>query len=581
IDCASAAGSWLPATSNSPDSSIQQEIGLNQAFAANNGLTSFDSHTLVTGEHSGLENPNMPTALQATGITTFAEDASRQPQQYALGGALGSPRYPSNIYYNASNWPDQLNEYNTLYVQQGDSIGNGEVGHCVNTAVTTCRTTPATEADVLAAESRIMLGHVLANNPRVGYAHQSNLIGPATQNGQDYGYTVLDLISNMQSQYNSWYDATSTPINQMTDTSEAQVLAEQSAWAQAESGGNYSASVTNGTVTVTNNGAPVRIPVTVPTGTTVNGAAFGQAYGGQRSDWVNLGTNGTVTLTENVPPAITSSASATASAGAAFTFTVTTTGLPAPKLTESGALPAGLTFTDNGDGTATIAGTPAAGSGGSYPITITAANAAGTVSQKFTLADNEAPAITSSSSVTFYTGISASHTITTTGYPNPALTETGALPTGLTFTDNSNGTGTISGTPPSGSAGSYPVTISASNGQGNATQNLTITVSASAAPSITSAASATFAPGTAGTFTVTTTGSPTAALAAASSPALPSGVTFKDNGNGTATISGTPPAGSQGTYAVTITASNPVGTVSQAFRLTVSTKPAFTSAATV
>ncbi len=28
-----------------------------------------------------------------------------------------------------------------------------------------------------------MLSHVLANNPRVGYAHQTDLIGPATQNG--------------------------------------------------------------------------------------------------------------------------------------------------------------------------------------------------------------------------------------------------------------------------------------------------------------------------------------------------------------------------------------------------------------
>ncbi len=33
-----------------------------------------------------------------------------------------------------------------------------------------------------------MLTHVLGNNPRVGYAHQTDLIGPATQNGQDYGY---------------------------------------------------------------------------------------------------------------------------------------------------------------------------------------------------------------------------------------------------------------------------------------------------------------------------------------------------------------------------------------------------------
>ena len=44
---------------------------------------------------------------------------------------------------------------------------------------------------MLASESHIMLSHVLANDPRVGYAHQTNLIGPATQNGQDYGYTLL------------------------------------------------------------------------------------------------------------------------------------------------------------------------------------------------------------------------------------------------------------------------------------------------------------------------------------------------------------------------------------------------------
>ena len=50
------------------------------------------------------------------------------------------------------------------------------------------------------------------------------------------------------------------------------------------------ASETNGMVTVTNNGTEVKVPVTVPPGTTVNGAAFGQSYGGDLSDWVNLGT---------------------------------------------------------------------------------------------------------------------------------------------------------------------------------------------------------------------------------------------------------------------------------------------------
>jgi hypothetical protein len=45
-------------------------------------------------------------------------------------------------------------------------------------------------------------------------------------------------------------------------------------------------------------------------------------------------------------------------------------------LTESGPLPAGLSFTDNGN--AAITGTPANGSSGRYRITITATNASGT-----------------------------------------------------------------------------------------------------------------------------------------------------------------------------------------------------------
>ena len=47
--------------------------------------------------------------------------------------------------------------------------------------------------------------------------------------------------------------------------------------------------------------------------------------------------------------------------GTAGTFAVTSTGSPTATLTETGALPGGVTFTDNGNGTATLAGTPAAG----------------------------------------------------------------------------------------------------------------------------------------------------------------------------------------------------------------------------
>ncbi len=574
IDCASAPGSWLPAASAQPDSSIDQEIGLDQAFAAANGLTSFTPAAVVTGEHSGVENPNMPGALADTGITTIASDASRQPAQYSIGGALTAPRYPSNIYYNAANWPDELNEYNTLYVAKGVSLGNsafpGETGHCTDTSDTTCLSAPATEASLLASETHIMLSHVLNNDPRVGYAHQSDLIGPATQNGQDYGYTILDLLDHMLSQYNSWY-TTAAPLDQMTDVTEARVLAEQGAW--ATSAGQVSASEQNGVVTITNSGQNVSVPVTVPPGTTTGGSAFGQPYGGLLSDWVGLGNGSTETLTEKAGPSITSGASATSIVGTAFRFTVTTTGAPAPAISETGALPAGVAFTDNGDGTATISGTAAAGSGGRYPITITATNGAGSATQSFVLANDEAPAITSPATASFSTGTAGTYTITTTGYPAPAITEQGTLPAGLSFADQGNGTATISGTP--SGPGSYPVTISASNASGStATLVVTITVSASAAPAITSGSVADFTLNQAGAVAITATGSPTPAIT--ETGALPAGLSFADNGNGTALLSGTPTA--TGTTSLAIKASNGVSPdATQTFTVVVGQAPAFTS----
>ena len=78
--------------------------------------------------------------------------------------------------------------------------------------------------------------------------------------------------------------------------------------------------------------------------------------------------NGTATATLEVdePPQITSADHATFTAGAAGSFTVTTTGQPTASLIETGSLPPGMTFTDNGDGTATLGGTPTAG--GSFTI---------------------------------------------------------------------------------------------------------------------------------------------------------------------------------------------------------------------
>jgi hypothetical protein len=102
-----------------------------------------------------------------------------------------------------------------------------------------------------------------------------------------------------------------------------------------------------------------------------------------------------------------------------------------------------------------------------------------------------------------------------------------------------------------------------------ATQSFTLTVSqVNQTPAITSDNTTTFTVGTAGSFTVTATGVPSPSLIETGT--LPGGVTFKDNGNGTATLSGAPASGTTGTYSLTFRASNGVGTpANQRFMLKV------------
>ncbi|MGD0392821.1 MAG: putative Ig domain-containing protein, partial [Acidimicrobiales bacterium] len=239
-----------------------------------------------------------------------------------------------------------------------------------------------------------------------------------------------------------------------------------------------------------------------------------------------------------------------------------------------GTLPSGVTFTNNGNGTATLAGTTSAG--GAYPITISAVNGTGTTTQAFTLNVAAVPAITSAASTTFTVGQAASFTVTTSGNPTPALTDAGTLPSGVTFTDNGNGTATLTGTLTSASVGAYPVSIKASNTNGSSTQAFTLTV-ISGSLAITSAASTSFTAGVAGSFTVTATGTTTPAITEGG--ALPAGITFTAATNGTATLAGTPAATDSGTYSINLFATNSSGKTSQAFVITVSQVPTITSAA--
>jgi hypothetical protein len=81
-------------------------------------------------------------------------------------------------------------------------------------------------------------------------------------------------------------------------------------------------------------------------------------------------------------------------------------------------------------------------------------------------------------------------------------------------------------------------------------------------PVFASATSTSDAVGHSFSFTVTASGSPTFAI----SGSLPHGVTFNTS---TGVLSGSPSAGTTGTYNVTITATNSFGSTSQAFTLNV------------
>src|SRR6266581_2434773 len=288
------------------------------------------------------------------------------------------------------------------------------------------------------------------------------------------------------------------------------------------------------------------------------------------NNWAN-NTTGTLPVTVNQAPAITSANSTVFKVGTAGTFTVTASGFPASTFSETGALPSGVTFNGN---TGVLSGTPAANTSGTYPITFTASNGIGSdATQNFTLTVNQAPTITSANNATFIVGAVGSFTVRATGLPTTmTFSETGALPNGVTLNSS---TGVLSGSPTAGTAGTYSITLIANNGvTPNATQGFTLTVAQ--VPVITSANIATFGEGTPGTFTVTASGFPAPAFS--ENGALPSGVTFN---TATGVLSGTPAAGTSASspYSITFTASNLAGaSPSQSFTLTVLPPPTVPSA---
>jgi hypothetical protein len=288
---------------------------------------------------------------------------------------------------------------------------------------------------------------------------------------------------------------------------------------------------------------------------------------------VITGSNGTqpdatftFTLTVDEGPTITGFGSSTATVGTAYSSPqITTTGTPAATITAVG-LPDGLSVTSTGPGTAKITGTPANGEGGEYDVTLHAHNVVGDAEATVHLTVDEAPELTGPTTARIVAGFAGTVSYSADGYPVATITRTGALPAGMSFTDNGNGTATISGTPAVTAAGSYPITITASNGiNPNAVVHLTLEIAPPLSISTTSLPNASFGSGY--SASITAVGGLPPYQFSLQSGSLPAGLTLTPTG----AITGTPTgAVTTSTFTVKVTdAADPAQSATKQLTITV------------
>jgi hypothetical protein len=227
------------------------------------------------------QNPSFAAALESVGVRNTGGDASKPypvtptsttGPTYPAGTSFVEgrfrviPRYPTNVYYNVATQAQLVDEYNHLYLPP--ELG----GVCVNTATTTCRTSAASWSDVVQAESDRMLGHMMGNDPRPHYFHQTNLAESESAEGAVF-YPVLNAtLADYARSFNA-----SEPIVQLTPTQISDQLGRQEAWGAARSVSGY---IEGARVTIANGGTT---SVVVP----LSGTEVGTLYGGTRSGWAN------------------------------------------------------------------------------------------------------------------------------------------------------------------------------------------------------------------------------------------------------------------------------------------------------
>jgi LmbE family N-acetylglucosaminyl deacetylase len=291
---------------------------------------------------------------------------------------------------------------------------------------------------------------------------------------------------------------------------------------------------------------------------------------------------------KGIAPSVSVPASASFEVGLVGSVSVKATGSPLASLSIEGALPAGVSFHDNGDGTATLAGTPSAsvtppGTSRGFPLTVTATNELGRADDQLTLTVVNPPEpepepepepqptpptptptpqpepqppvgepVFAGPAVAYgFVGRNLDLPIDATGAP--AISVTGELPAGLELRVDGPGQVRLVGKPKE--RGVHRVTLTARNSAGTATRQFRLVLEP--LPEL-SARTLTLPAGSAGRRGVKITG-PRIESVSCAGP-LPEGIRCQVQGR-RVSMTGTPAAGARGAYRLKLRIMAPAGTV--------------------
>ena len=289
---------------------------------------------------------------------------------------------------------------------------------------------------------------------------------------------------------------------------------------------------------------------------------------------------------------ITSPATLGGTAGFPVNFLVETTGFPTPKISiDPGVLVDGLTFNDNGNGTASITGTVAGAinhkclvhNGGTCGIR--ASNSQGTVVQGLTIDLKSAPiaSLNPPASATFITNAPSSVTLTSSGAATHVTWQLGKAPTWLQLANNSDGTGRLHGTPPVNTTGTFPAEVAPiAFGSGPFIFFTNYSINVLNVPVFLTGDVVAFTAGSEGAFTARVNQGSIGLVGT-----LPTGINFSSAGSlnclspnnpNAACLTGAPPLGTGGQYRVVLTNdAGSAGSTSQPLTINVYEHPRITS----